>query len=66
MFNQSVILPPELLNEVESFSSRNRHLGYITKEEFIRDTTRWRLKTLSEEYETIEIPRDEYKELRRL
>ncbi|MBS7606957.1 hypothetical protein KEJ14_03845 [Candidatus Bathyarchaeota archaeon] len=44
--------------------SRNRHLGYTTKEEFIRDAIRWRLKTLSGKYETIEIPRDEYEELK--
>lgn len=64
MLNQSVILPPELLSEVENFISRNRHLGYTTREEFIRDAVRWRLKTLSGEYETIEIPKDEFEELR--
>ncbi|MBS7639004.1 MAG: ribbon-helix-helix domain-containing protein [Candidatus Bathyarchaeia archaeon] len=64
MLNQSVILPPELLNEVENFISRNRHLGYTTKEEFIRDAVRWRLRTLSGEYETIEIPKSEFDELK--
>lgn len=63
MLNQSVILPPELLTEVESFIEENKRLGYTTKEEFVRDAVRWRLKMSSEEYEYIEIPRSEYEEL---
>jgi len=63
MLNQSVILPPELLIQVQNFIEENRHLGYTTKEEFVRDAVRWRLKMLSEEYEYIEVPREEYEEL---
>jgi len=49
MLNRSVILPPELLAEIENFIEENKHLGFITREEFIRDTARWRLKFLKEE-----------------
>lgn len=63
LLSQSVILPPELLAQVESFIEENRHLGYTTREEFIRDAVRWRLRFLKEEYEYIEIPKGEYERL---
>jgi hypothetical protein len=46
MLNRSVILPTELLAEIEKFIETNKHLGYTTREEFIRDSARWRLKFL--------------------
>ena len=63
LLNQSVILPPELIAEVENFIQENKHLGYTTKEEFIRDATRARLRQLAGEYETIEIPKEDYEKL---
>ena len=63
MLNQSVILPPELLKVIESFIEENRHLGFITREEFMRDAARWRLKLLREKSEYVEIPRDKYERL---
>ena len=63
LLKQSVVLPPELLAQIEDFIETNKHLGYMTREEFIRDATRWRLKTLTEEYEYIEIHKDEYEKL---
>jgi len=42
---------------------KNKHLGYTTKEEFIRDATRWRLKFLGEDFEYVEIPREKYERL---
>jgi metal-responsive CopG/Arc/MetJ family transcriptional regulator len=63
MLNQSVILPRELLAEIENFIRTNKHLGYTTREEFIRDAARWRLKFLREESEYLEIPRDKYEKL---
>ena len=63
LLNQSVILPPELIAEVENFIQENKHLGYTTKEEFIRDATRARLRQLAGEYETIEIPKEDFEEL---
>ncbi|RLI17263.1 hypothetical protein DRO44_03970 [Candidatus Bathyarchaeota archaeon] len=63
LLSQSVILPPELLNQIESFIEEKKHLGYTTREEFIRDAVRWRLRFLKEEYEYIEIPKGEYEKL---
>jgi len=63
LLSQSVILPPELLAQIESFIEENRHLGYTTREEFIRDAVRWRLRFLKEEYEYLEIPREEYEKM---
>jgi len=63
MLNRSVILPTELLAEIENFIEENKHLGYTTREEFIRDSARWRLKFLREESEYVEIPRDKYERL---
>jgi metal-responsive CopG/Arc/MetJ family transcriptional regulator len=63
MLSQSVILPPELLAEIEGFIEENKHLGYTTREEFIRDAARWRLKLLREESEYVEIPREKYERL---
>jgi Arc/MetJ-type ribon-helix-helix transcriptional regulator len=59
LLSQSVILPPELLNQIESFIEENRHLGFTTREEFIRDAIRWRLRFLKEDYEYIEISKEE-------
>lgn len=63
LLSQSVILPSELLAQIESFIEENRHLGYTTREEFIRDAVRWRLRFLKEEYECLEIPKEEYDRL---
>lgn len=60
---QSVILPPELLVQVEGFIDANRHLGFTTREEFIRDAVRWRLRMLREGFEYIEIGKEEYERL---
>jgi len=46
LLSQSVILPPELLAQAESFIEENKHLGYTTREEFVRDAVRWRLHFL--------------------
>ena len=63
LLSQSVILPPELLNEIEEFIEKNRHKGYTRKEEFIRQAIRFLLKWESEEYEYIEVPREKYERL---
>jgi tRNA-dihydrouridine synthase len=63
LLKQSVILPPELLTQIEHFIETHKNLGYMTREEFIRDATRWRLKTLADEYEYIETRKDEYEKL---
>jgi len=63
MLNQSVILPPELLAEIENFIEENKHLGFTTREEFMRDAARWRLKFLRENSEYVEIPREKFERL---
>jgi len=63
LLNQSVILPPELLTQVKSFIEENKHLGYTTKEEFIRDAIRFKLTWLSQDYEYIEISKEKYERL---
>jgi len=63
LLSQSVVLPPELLEEVETFIQKNKHKGYTRKEEFIRQAIRFLLKWESEEYEYIEIPRQKYERL---
>ena len=63
LLGQSVILPPELLAQVEKFIEENKHLGYTTKEEFFRDAARWRLRFLGDEYEYVEVRKDTYEKL---
>lgn len=63
LLSQSVILPRELLADVETFIEANRHLGYTTREEFVRDAVRWRLRFLKGDYEYLEIPKAEYEKL---
>jgi hypothetical protein len=63
LLSQSVILPPELLNETQNFIEANKQLGYTTREEFIRDAIRYRLRFLKDQYEYIEIPVEEYEKL---
>jgi hypothetical protein len=60
LLSQSVILPPEVLAEIEGFIEENKHLGFTTREEFIRDAVRWRLHFLRDAYEYIEIPKEEF------
>jgi len=60
LLSQSVVLPPELLNEVENFIEKHKHKGYTRKEEFIRQAIRFLLKWESEEYEYIGIPKEQY------
>jgi metal-responsive CopG/Arc/MetJ family transcriptional regulator len=63
MLSRSVMLPPELLAQIENFIEENKQLGFTTREEFMRDAARWRLKFLNEESEYVEIPREKYERL---
>jgi len=58
-----IILPAELLAEVENFINKNKDKGYTTREELIREAIRFLLKWESEEYEYIEIPKQKYDKL---
>jgi len=62
MLSQSVILPQDLLLEIEDFIEKNKQLGFTTKEDFLRDAARWRLRYLSREYEHIEVLREKYEQ----
>jgi hypothetical protein len=57
------MLPPELLTQTQNFIEENKHLGYTTKEEFVRDAIRFRLTWLKGDNECIEIPREQYEKL---
>ena len=43
LLSKSVVLSPELLDEVERLVEENPQLGYTTKEEFIQNAVRLRL-----------------------
>jgi len=40
LLNKSVILPENLLHEIDEFIVENRDLGYVTKEDFLRDAAK--------------------------
>ena len=41
LLHKSIVMPPEVLQEVEDFIEKNQQFGYSTKEEFIREGARW-------------------------
>jgi hypothetical protein len=55
LLKESVILPAELLMKIQNFIEENMHLGYITKEEFIRDAICLRLTRRSGKYERVRL-----------
>jgi len=63
LLRSSVVLPEELLVQVENFIETRKDLGYTTREDFIRDAVRHRLEILSSEFEYIVIPREDYESL---
>ena len=63
LLSTSVMLPPELLSEIETFIETNRHLGYTTREELIREAIRFKLGALKRQYEYIEVPKEDYEKL---
>ncbi len=63
LLSTSVMLPPELLTEIESFIGENRRLGYTTREELIRDAIRFKLDALKKKYEYLEVPKEDYDKL---
>lgn len=63
LLSTSVNLPPELLNETQTFIETNRNLGYTSREEFIRDAIRTQLKFKKDQYTYVEVPKDEYERM---
>jgi hypothetical protein len=47
LLHKSVIMPPEVLQEVEDFIEKNKQFGYSSKEEFLRVAVRWLIDRLS-------------------
>jgi hypothetical protein len=50
LLHRSVVLPSELLREIENFIERNQQLGYATKEEFLKESARWLMTRLAREH----------------
>jgi hypothetical protein len=48
ILNKSIVLPEQLLIEIEEFIKENKDLGYVTKEDFLRDAARKKLQDLKE------------------
>jgi hypothetical protein len=48
ILSKSVILPEQLLLEIEEFMKENKDLGYVTKEDFLRDTARQKLQDIKD------------------
>ena len=63
LLNQMVILPKDLLLDIEDFIRRNRKLGFSTIEGFLSDAVRFRLAWLKEDNQCFEISRDEFDRL---
>lgn len=55
LLKENVILPAELLMQIQSFMEENRYLGYTTKEEFIHDAICFRLTRRSGKYERVRL-----------
>ena len=49
VLSRSVMLSPELMSQIETFTKENPQLGYCTLEEFVQDAVRFRLNQLSRE-----------------
>lgn len=63
LLNSSVVLPPEVLTEIDRFIKENKQLGYTTREEFIRDAARFRIRWLQKDKVCIEMPREQFDRL---
>jgi Arc/MetJ-type ribon-helix-helix transcriptional regulator len=61
--NESLMLPPELLGQIQNFIEENRQLGFTTMEEFVRDAIRFRLTWLNGENRCVEVPKEQYEKL---
>lgn len=64
VLNKSVILPEDLLHEVDEFIVENRDLGYVTKEDFLRDAARSKLEDLRAMQKPVGVERQKLKRRR--
>jgi predicted CopG family antitoxin len=58
LFSRSVLLPPEMLRDVEDFIEANKQLDYTPREEFIREAVNETLSKLSGKYEYVKSPKE--------
>ena len=63
LLSTSVMLPPELLVEIENFIDANKNLGYTTREELISEAIRFKLNSLKGQCECVEVPKEDYDKL---
>jgi hypothetical protein len=63
--SSSITLNPDLIAEVEKYVDQNKQQGYKTKEEFIKETIRFKLSTLKGRKEFIEIPQTKIQKIER-
>ncbi|MFQ6073972.1 MAG: ribbon-helix-helix domain-containing protein [Candidatus Bathyarchaeia archaeon] len=63
LLETAIILPKDLIAEVERFVHKRSDLGYTSSEDFIRDAVRHRLTQLSGEFEYISVPREDMETL---
>ena len=63
LLSQSVIMPPELLVEIEKFIEKNKRRGFTTKEELIRDAIRFRLDWFNDEYDYFERSKEQLEKM---
>ena len=55
ILHRSVVMPPELLQEIDDFVKKNKQFGYATKEELLKGGARWLMSCLSGEHKNIEL-----------
>lgn len=63
LLDSSVVLPPEVLTEIDKVIKENKQWGYPTREEFVRDATRFRIRWLQKGKVCIEMPREQFDRL---
>ena len=60
LLNRLVVLPQELLDQVDDFIKKSKQLGFKTREQFVNDAVRFRLTWFKEDNQCLEISRRQY------
>ena len=60
LLSQIVVLPKDTLTQIGEFIEKNSRLGFASKEDFLKDAARFRMRYLSQEYEHVELLREKY------
>jgi len=63
LLETGILLPKDLVVEIEKSVNERKDLGYTSSEDFIRDAVRHRLTELSGEFEYISIPKEDIETL---